>query len=163
MTGENGRVSTEQPPPSAAQAEASQPPAPTLDIAKARSAFGRYRVMAFVTGGMLLLLCLEMLLKYVVHANGVDPVTGSPRSVIGSWVAILHGWIYVIYAITVFDLWSRMRWSFGRILALIAGGVVPVLSFVMEHRAHGWFEARVADVEAARQGEPDAEATEQTG
>src|SRR5690625_5992762 len=77
---------------------------------KARGAFSRYRIMAFVTGGMLLLLCLEMLLKYVVQVNGF----GEP--VIGSWVAFEHGWIYVVYAVTVFDLWSRMRWGFGRIV-----------------------------------------------
>lgn len=117
--------------------------APPLDETKARAAFGRYRVMAFVTGGFLLLLCVEMLLKYVFQAGGVD-ATGEPRAVLGTWIAIVHGWIYVIYAITVFDLWSRMRWSFGRILALIAGGVVPVLSFVMERRASGWFEDQLA-------------------
>lgn len=106
---------------------------------KDHRSFARYRVMAFVTGGMLLLLCLEMLLKYVVQVNG----KGEP--VIGNWVAFVHGWIYVVYAVTVFDLWSRMRWSFGRILILIAGGVVPVLSFVMETRAKLWFEKTLAD------------------
>lgn len=106
---------------------------------KDRGAFTRYRVMAFVTGGMLLLLCLEMLLKYVVQVNGF----GQP--VIGSWVAFVHGWIYVIYAVTVFDLWSRMRWSFGRIVVLIAGGVIPVLSFVMETRASGWVDVTLAE------------------
>lgn len=116
--------------------------APPLDEDKARAAFGRYRVMAFVTGGFLLLLCLEMLLKYAFHAGGVD-AAGEPLPVLGTWIAIVHGWIYVIYAVTVFDLWSRMRWSFGRILALIAGGVVPVLSFVMERRARDWFEHQV--------------------
>jgi len=131
--------------------QTTQPAAPTLDVPRARTAFGRYRVMAFVTGSFLLLLCVEMLLKYVLQVNGVD-ASGEPRGVIGSWIAIVHGWIYVIYAVTVFDLWSRMRWSFGRILALIAGGVVPVLSFVMERRAHRWFEDRVAQVEAARAG-----------
>lgn len=105
---------------------------------KARGAFSRYRIMAFVTGGMLLLLCLEMLLKYVVQVNGF----GEP--VIGSWVAFVHGWIYVVYAVTVFDLWSRMRWSFGRIVVLVAGGVAPVLSFVMEHQARGWVENTLA-------------------
>ncbi|WP_022917716.1 DUF3817 domain-containing protein [Ruania albidiflava] len=115
---------------------------------KARGAFSRYRIMAFVTGGMLLLLCLEMLLKYVVQVNG----PGEP--VIGSWVAFVHGWIYVVYAVTVFDLWSRMRWGFGRIVVLIAGGVVPVLSFVMEQKAHGWTEGTLA----ARRGEAAPEA-----
>lgn len=118
--------------------EQTQPPNPTLDVPKARAAFARYRVMAFVTGGMLLLLCVEMLLKYVLQVNGPD------QAVLGDWIAIVHGWIYVIYAVTVFDLWSRMRWSFGRILAMIAGGVIPVLSFIMEARARGWFEQRVA-------------------
>jgi len=47
-----------------------------------------------------------------------------------------------------------MRWSFGRILALIAGGVVPVLSFVMERRAQGWFETRIAEITAAQSETP---------
>lgn len=106
---------------------------------KDRGAFTRYRIMAFVTGGMLLLLCLEMLLKYVVQVNGPQ------QPVIGTWIAFVHGWIYVVYAVTVFDLWSRMRWSFGRIVVLIAGGVVPVLSFVMEQKAQGWTETTLAE------------------
>lgn len=139
-SGENGGVST-----GSTDSPAQPTPTTALDVPKARAAFARYRVMAFVTGGMLLLLCLEMLLKYVVGVNG----RGEP--VLGDWIAILHGWIYVVYAITVFDLWSRMRWSFGRILALIAGGVVPVLSFVMERRAHGWFDERI-EAETATKG-----------
>ncbi|MFV0425823.1 MAG: DUF3817 domain-containing protein [Beutenbergiaceae bacterium] len=111
------------------------------DVArKARSALRRYRIMAFITGGMLLLLCVEMVLKYLLQLNGVD--AEGPRPVLGDWIAIVHGWIYVVYALTVFDLWSRMRWSFGKIGALIAGGVIPILSFVMEAKARGWFEQR---------------------
>ncbi|UFU05666.1 DUF3817 domain-containing protein [Ruania halotolerans] len=108
-----------------------------------RGAFTRYRIMAFVTGAMLLLLCVEMVLKYIVEVNGVD-ANGDSRPVIGSWIAFVHGWIYVVYAVTVFDLWSRMRWGFGRIALLIAGGVIPVLSFVMEQKAHGWVEETLA-------------------
>ena len=111
--------------------------------AKDRSAFGRYRVMAFITGGFLLLLTVEMTLKYVFKAAGVDDA-GHANPVIGNWIAIVHGWIYVIYLITVFDLWSRLRWSLGRMFALIAAGVVPVLSSVMEPRAKKWFEDALA-------------------
>ena len=39
---------------------------------KARGATLRYRVMAWITGTLLLLLCVELVLKYVFHANGVD-------------------------------------------------------------------------------------------
>lgn len=92
---------------------------------KLGAALTRYRVMAFVTGGMLLLLCVEMVLKYVVNH-------GQP--VMGTWIAIIHGWIYVIYLITVVDLWSSLRWGFGRLFALILSGVVPLLSFWAERR-----------------------------
>lgn len=108
--------------------------------------------MAFVTGAMLLVLCLEMVLKYVFQANGTE-VAGdwtTARPVMGSWVAIVHGWIYVIYAVTVFNLWSSMRWGLGRVAALIAGGVVPLLSFVMEARARHWIEADLPALVARR-------------
>lgn len=107
---------------------------PGQTAGKNEAAFKRYKIMAFITGGMLLLLCAEMFMKYVLKLNGDEPV-------IGTWIAIIHGWIYVIYVITVFDVWSRMRWGFGRIVAMIAGGVVPVLSFVMEAKAERWFKA----------------------
>ncbi|MFC7406503.1 DUF3817 domain-containing protein [Georgenia alba] len=100
---------------------------------RARNGFRAYQVLAFVTGGMLLLLCVEMLLKYVLRADGVVAYL--------EWVPFVHGWIYVIYLATVFNLWSIMRWSFGRVVVLVAGGVVPVLSFVMERRAERWFAA----------------------
>ncbi len=92
---------------------------------KLGGALTRYRVMAFVTGGFLLLLCLELVLKYGVN-------DGQP--VLGSWIAIVHGWIYVIYLVTVVDLWSSLRWQLGRLLALVAAGVVPLLSFFAERR-----------------------------
>lgn len=110
---------------------------------KARGALTRYRVMAWVTGSMLLLLCAEMLLKYVFHAGGVD-AQGHPEPVIGSWVAYAHGWIYVVYLATVADLWSKMRWSLGRLVAMAAAGVVPVMSFVLERRVHRDAEERIA-------------------
>lgn len=125
-----------------------------VDAARARSAFGRYRVMAFVTGGMLLLLTLEVVLKYVVKAGGVD-TSGHPEPVLGNWIAFAHGWIYVVYLVTVFDVWSRMRWGLGRILVLVAAGVVPVLSFVVEPRAGRWVEHDLAvhgDPTAGRAG-----------
>lgn len=88
-------------------------------------ALTRYRVMAYVTGAFLLLLCLEMFLKYVL--NGGEPV-------LGDWIAITHGWIYVVYLVTVLDLWSSLRWPLRRLVVLVLAGVVPVLSFVAERK-----------------------------
>lgn len=102
---------------------------------KVRAALQRYRVMAWVTGVMLLILTAEMLLKYVLQAAGVDEA-GDPRPVIGTWVAFAHGWIYVVYLVTVIDLWSKVRWGWGRLVTMVLAGVVPVMSFVMERRVH---------------------------
>ena len=84
----------------------------------------RYRVMAIVTGSMLVLLTLEIVLKYGFNS-------GQP--VLGAWIAIAHGWIYVIYLMTVVDLWSTVRWGIVRLLQLVLAGIVPGLSFYAEH------------------------------
>ncbi len=116
---------------SAEQSPATSTPTGTTGTGRAPRALAgalrRYRVMAVVTGGFLLLLCLEMVLKYVLRLNGDEPV-------LGAWIAIVHGWIYVLYLVTVVDLWSSLRWRFGRLVTLIAAGVVPLLSFWAERR-----------------------------
>lgn len=113
---------------------------------KARGALLRYRVMAWITGTMLLLLCLELVLKYVFHANGYD-AAGAAKPVIGNWVAFAHGWIYVVYLVTVVNLWATMRWRLGRLVTLAAAGVVPVMSFILERKAHAQALARIEAAE----------------
>ena len=101
---------------------------------KARGSLTRYRVLAWVTGVMLLLLCVEMVLKYVVHSPVADAF---------AWIPYAHGWIYVVYLVTVFDLWATMRWGFGRLVTMALAGVVPVMSFVLERRVHAQALARI--------------------
>jgi integral membrane protein len=111
-------------------------PRPVRPPRKLAGALLRYRVMAFVTGGFLLLLCVEMVLKY--GFNGSEPV-------LGDWIAIVHGWIYVVYLVTVIDLWSSLRWRLGRLVALVAAGVVPLLSFFAERRTTADVRALMAE------------------
>ena len=101
-----------------------------------RKALTPFKVMAFIVGVGLLVLVLEMLLKYVVQA---------PDSLMRwiEWIPFAHGWIYVVYLVTVLDLWSKMRWGFGRLAVMVLGGVVPVMSFVVERRVHADAEARL--------------------
>ena len=100
-------------------------------------ALGRYRVMAWITGGMLLVLCAEIGLKY-----GLRPGPGVLRWI--EWVPFAHGWIYVVYLAAVLDLWSTLRWGFGRLVTMAAAGVVPVMSFVMERRVRSEVVTRIA-------------------
>jgi integral membrane protein len=92
--------------------------------------------MANVTGVMLLLLTLEIIIKYGFLGGHWQA---------GDVVAIVHGWVYVVYLVTVFDLWSKLRWPFGRFVVLVLAGVVPLLSFFAERRV-------VAEVRSGRSG-----------
>lgn len=103
----------------------------------------RYRVMAWVTGAFLLLLTVEMAVKYGLNS-------GEPF--LGTWIAIIHGWIYVVYLVTVVDMWSKLRWGPVRLLTLVLAGVVPVLSFVVERRVTGEARERIAELEAGAAG-----------
>lgn len=111
-------------------------------IAAGEGALKRYRFMAYVTGVMLLLLVVEMILVY-----GVRISPDSKRLI--AWIPFAHGWIYVAYLVTVVDLWSKMRWAFGRLVVMVLGGVVPVMSFVVEKRVHADADAKIAAARAA--------------
>ena len=108
---------------------------------RARAALRRYRVMALVTGVMLLVLCVELVLKYVVQVD--DEVL---RWI--AWVPYAHGWVYVLYLVTVIDTWSTLRWGFGRLITMVLAGVVPVMSFVVERRVHADGDRRLAEADA---------------
>lgn len=114
------------------------------DLPRIRGALKFYRVTAYATGALLLLLVFEVVFKYTPlqlemelgGPNGffalvpVDTVTGFNLS---TAILISHGWLYVVYLFADFRLWSIMRWPFSRFLAIAAGGVVPFLSFIVEH------------------------------
>ena len=87
------------------------------------SALTRFRVMAWVAGVGLILLCINMYLRYVLDAETVLDVV--PR---------VHGFVYMAYLVTVFDLSFRMKWSLSKGVLVCLAGTVPFLSFVAEHR-----------------------------
>lgn len=87
------------------------------------SALTRYRVMAWAAGIGLLLLLLNMFLHYVLDLETVLDLV--PR---------VHGFVYMAYLVTVFDLSFRMKWSLGKGVLVCLAGTVPFLSFVAEHR-----------------------------
>lgn len=89
-----------------------------------RGAFGRYRVMAYVVGVMLLVLVfVAMPLKYFAGQPSLVAVVGTA-----------HGFLYVVYLATAFDLALKARWRLDRMILVLLAGTVPFLSFVMERR-----------------------------
>jgi integral membrane protein len=89
-------------------------------------AFLRYRVMAFVTGVLLLLLVFVAVpLKYFGHHPG-------PTAVIGT----AHGFLFMVYLVATLDLGIRLRWPWLKLGLRMLAGTVPFAAFVVERRAH---------------------------
>ena len=48
------------------------------------------------------------------------------------WTA--HGWLYVVYVVTAFDLGFRRRWPLLGIVAAALAGTIPFCSFIAERK-----------------------------
>ncbi|MEV1023453.1 DUF3817 domain-containing protein [Streptomyces sp. NPDC050264] len=102
-----------------------------------KSVLTRYRVMAYVTGVLLVLLCLGMIAKYVL---GIDGAADATRV-----IAIAHGWLYVIYLVFAFDLGSKAKWPVGKQLWVLIAGTIPTAAFFVERKVSAELEAKVSD------------------
>lgn len=101
----------------------------------------RYRVMAYVTGVLLVLLTLGVIAKYVLEIDGAADFT--------SVVGIAHGWLYVVYLIFAFDLGSKAKWPVGKLLWVLLAGTVPTAAFFVERKVTHELGAGVAEDAAA--------------
>ena len=101
-----------------------QPPVPADRLAAAEGALTRYRVMAFVTGVVLLAGCIALILK-AAGVHHMEPWTGF------IWVA--HGYLYLVYVIMVAMLGVKLRWPLLRFALVMLAGTIPTASFFAEH------------------------------
>ncbi|AJZ82803.1 MULTISPECIES: DUF3817 domain-containing protein [Streptomyces] len=104
-----------------------------------RSVLTRYRVMAYVTAVMLLVLCTCMVFKY-----GFD--TGEDLTLV---VSQIHGVLYIIYLVFAFDLGSKAKWPFGKLLWVLVAGTIPTAAFFVERKVTREVEPLVSGAEPA--------------
>ena len=131
-------------------------PSPAVVPDRLQSALKWYRIAAWITGILLILLTVEIVAKYgfgseveMFGEQGVFALVpdGTVQAFnLSQAVLIAHGWFYVVYLFTCFRVWSTLRWPFWRFLWLASGGLVPLLSFVIEHFATKTVSAIIADV-----------------
>lgn len=110
----------------------------TLPLMK-RSVLTRYRVMAYITATMLLVLCTSMIFKY-----GFDK--GADATMI---ISQIHGVLFIIYLIFAFDLGQKARWPFGRLLWVLVSGTIPTAAFFVERKVVRDVEPLIEAPEAA--------------
>ncbi|HEV8013113.1 MAG TPA: DUF3817 domain-containing protein [Pontimonas sp.] len=115
-----------------------------------------YRIAAWITGILLILLAVEIIAKYgfgseveMFGDQGLFALV--PNDTVQAFnlsqaIVIAHGWFYVVYLFTSFRVWTILRWPFWRFLWLASGGLFPVLSFVIEHYATKAVRAILVDM-----------------
>ena len=101
-----------------------QPGIPAETVVRVRGNLTAYRVMAFVTGFVLIAATIALILKYATDLH-MEPGTGY------LWIA--HGWCYFIYVIVTVSLGFRLRWPPARYVLVLLAGTIPTMSFVAEH------------------------------
>ena len=134
-------------------------------IPQIRKVLKFYRASSYVTGVFLLLLMITWgirrlpflgfdlwlfgpngfltLESYGVEGEGL-PTTGLNLTV---WILIIHGWLYVVYLIADFRVWTLMRWPVTRFLFIALGGIVPFLSFYTEAKFAKLAEKELQELE----------------
>lgn len=100
---------------------------------RVKSALTRFKIMAFVVGVGLLILCAEIVLHYGFHNDAL------------LWWSQVHGFLYILYVITVAQLGFRVGWPLTRMVGVMLAGVVPFFSFVMERKVAREVEGSGAD------------------
>jgi integral membrane protein len=136
---------------------------PTRDFPTIRRSLLFYKVFAYATGTFLLLVCAEVVLRYVfgsevVVGGGLGPVAlVAPEQVhavgganLSLAVLITHGYLFIAYLVSDFVLITVMRYPITRFLIIAAGGVVPALSFIMERKVKGEVGSYLAGREQTR-------------
>ncbi|MET7296078.1 DUF3817 domain-containing protein [Streptomyces griseoloalbus] len=102
-----------------------------------KSVLTRYRIMAYVTGVLLVALTFGMIGKYVLDMGGAADFT--------QVVSIAHGWLYVVYLIFAFDLGSKAKWPVKKQLWVLLAGTIPTAAFFVERKVSRELDAQVAD------------------
>jgi integral membrane protein len=96
-----------------------------------------YRVMAFITGVVLLAGTIGLIVQEAADLHG------GVRTGIGLlWLA--HGYLYLLYVIATLNLGIKMRWHLVRIVLVAASGTIPTMSFVAEHYTTRFVRTQIA-------------------
>jgi integral membrane protein len=82
----------------------------------------RYRVMAYITGVVLIVLCFV----------GIPLQLAANNDIIASDVGTLHGILYMIYLVVAYLLTRRLRLAIGPTLLVLLAGTIPVMTFIVE-------------------------------
>jgi integral membrane protein len=98
-----------------------------------------YRVMAYVTGVVLIVLCVLAIMQAFVNDEAAVSVVGQ-----------IHGGLYIVYVLVAFSLCRRLRLPPWPTVAVLLAGTIPVMTFIVERWVtHRYIEPALAGATAA--------------
>ena len=98
-----------------------------------------YRVMAYVTGVVLIVLCTLAILQIWTNDAAAVNVVGD-----------VHGFLYIIYLAVAYPLTRKLRLGTGPTVAVLLAGTVPIMTFIVEYRIrHRYIEPALAALDAS--------------
>ena len=98
----------------------------------------RYRVMAYVTGVVLVVLCFV----------GI-PLQVAGHPVVANDVGVVHGILYIIYLVCAWILSRKLQLATKPTVIMLLAGTVPVMTFIVER----WITHRFIDPALAVQAQ----------
>src|ERR1700744_1163563 len=92
-----------------------------------------YRLMAYVTGVVLVVLCVLAVMQAVVQDEAAVNMVGTT-----------HGALYVFSLRVAFPLARRLRRPAGPTVAVLLAGTIPVMTFIVERQvSHRYIDPAV--------------------
>jgi integral membrane protein len=103
-----------------------------------RAAVLRYRVMAYITGVVLMVLCFV----------GIPlQVAGHPA--VANNVGVVHGILYIIYLVFAWILSRKLGLANKPTVIMLLAGTVPIMTFIVERWMNRTYIAPALAAEAA--------------
>jgi integral membrane protein len=87
-----------------------------------RMAALRYRVMAYITGVLIIVVCFA----------GIPLQLAAHNTFIANDIGTLHGFLYIVYIIFAYILAQKLKMKLGPTIVLLLAGTVPIMTFFVE-------------------------------
>jgi len=103
-----------------------------------KAAVLRYRVMAYITGVVLIILCFV----------GI-PLQIAGKPAVANDVGVMHGILYIIYLVCAWILARKLQLATKPTVIMLLAGTIPVMTFIVER----WITRRFINPALAAQAQ----------
>jgi integral membrane protein len=104
----------------------------------------RYRVMAYITGVLIIVVCFV----------GIPLQVAAHNTFIANDIGTLHGFLYIVYVVVAYMLAQKLRMRLWPTILLLLAGTIPVLTFLVERWMNRAYIAPALAAEPAPSQQP---------